>query len=241
MNSKLDQYPNWFMKAKQIFSDVITHPSYPCYFGIQTERDEVNTFSFLNRDLNDESINKLSVTLSNYLSHASNGPNQRSLILFVGPPVDKPNLIDDYDLLWSLLEKLSSKDRHPWPSRAPINTDDPDWQWCFGGEKWFILGCSPAYKHRRSRNVGPCLTVVFQLSEKVFINLSGNSRQGIKAKKSIRKRLSLYDSSTVHPHIGSELKSSKYKWRQYFLPDDDTVYETSKCPYTLKKEVKPYG
>lgn len=234
--SKLDQFPAWFSKAKQILSDVITNPSYPCYFGSQTEKAGVNSFTFLNRDLDDENIDGLAVTLSNYISHASIGPNQRSLILFVGPPVDDPNLIDDCNLLWSILEKVSSIDTHPWPSSVPISANDPDWQWCFGGKKWFILGCSPAYKHRRSRNLGPCLTIVFQLSERVFINLSGDSNEGMKAKKNVRKRLKLYDSSTIHPHIGSDSKSSKYKWRQYFLPDDDTVLDTSECPFTLNKE-----
>ena len=150
--------------------------------------------------------------------------------------MDEPDLIDDFNLFWSLLNKLSIKDHHPWPKAFPESANDPGWQWCFGGKKWFILGCSPAYKHRRSRNVGPCLTMVFQLSERVFTNLGGHTQEGMKAKKNIRKRLELYDEATIHPHLGSDTKSSKYKWRQYFLPDDSEVFNISECPFTLKIE-----
>jgi len=223
--------PDWATVSTSEFLRKVSDPNYPCYFGSASTKDKTLSFGFVS-DLEDtEPAENLANVLRAYLGIAAIGPAKQSLVVFVGPPVFPVDIKTDYHRFWKLLSATSRHDTSPWPDAVPQDTADPMWQWCFAGRKWFVLACSPAYRLRRSRNLGPCLTLIFQLSDRVFEDLGGSTSAGKHAKATIRRRAATFDTISVHPHSGSENQSSVFKWRQYFLPDDDTQFEESACPF----------
>jgi FPC/CPF motif-containing protein YcgG len=152
--------------------------------------------------------------------------------VFVGPPRPAYHLDADIARFWSLLALLTAHDPTPWPVDRPSDPRDPAWQWCFAGEPWFTFMCSPAYRARLSRNLGPCLTLIFQ-TRRVFDGLSGESVAGQAAKARIRSSLLAYDRVPAHPHLGGAGASSSFKWRQYALPDDQTELPPENCPWAV--------
>ena len=227
-------WPSWFVPARSDFRDVLlSAEGYPCHFGVNGERAGHNWFTALDVVDGNSAFGPaaLAETLRDYAEIALTGPARQSLVVLVGPPRRTPELAEDTNRFWQVLTDLTAHDRTPWPAERPVDPADPGWQWCFGGRPWFIFGASPAYQSRRSRDVGSCLTLVFQLVERVFEGLSGSSVAGKAAKGQIRRRLAEYDTAPAHPHLGDPQFSSTFKWRQYFLPDDERILPEQACPW----------
>ncbi|MFE4822142.1 YqcI/YcgG family protein [Streptomyces sp. NPDC056704] len=219
--------PDWFPEARAAFVRRLADPSgYPCHFGVRGEQAGNNWFTAY------DDLAGLAEDLRAFAKVAETGPTRQSLVVFVGPPDTSLGLAEDAVRFWRLLDDLRQHDASRWPAGLPQNPGAADWQWCFAGRPWFVFGCSPSYEKRRSRNVGPCLTLVFQLVERVFQGLSGSTVAGKAAKRQIRARLREYDAVGPHPHLGDPLHSSTHKWRQYFLPDDDALADATACPLT---------
>lgn len=223
---------SWPLAAYRVFEARVLQPepAYPCHFGVQGQLSGHTWFTALDEGHPGWTVRDLADTLRAYRERAWRGPKRQSLVVFVGPPDPAPDLDRDTGRFWSLLTQLSTLDDKPWPAGHPQDTRDPGWQWCFAGEPWFVFGCSPAYRARRSRDVGPCLTLVFQV-RRVFEGLSGSSPAGKAAKRTVRERLLAYDAVGVHPHLGDPMHSSVHKWRQYMLPDDERILGEAQCPF----------
>jgi FPC/CPF motif-containing protein YcgG len=162
--------------------------------------------------------------------HATEAPGPSGSLPPVAASGPSGRLARDRERFWELLSGLSRLDGHGRPEEVPGDPRDPRWQWCFGGEPWFVFALSPGYAHRRSRRAGPCLTLVFQ-TRRVFTGLGGATPAGQAAKRRIRAALRAYDGSPPHPHLGDPGGSSTYKWRQYVLPDDQTILPEDGCPF----------
>jgi FPC/CPF motif-containing protein YcgG len=225
---------DWYPQAISDFAAKLNDPAepYPCHFGTRAQELGNNYFISLDSRLPRESgVRDLAAGLLEFREHARSGPRRRSLVMFAGPPRGaRPDFERDQADFWGTLGALSVHDPEPWPADQPRDTTHPRWQWCFAGEPWFVFAGSPAYHARRSRNLGPCLTVIFQ-TRHVFEGLSGSTPAGQTAKRMIRDRLARYDTVGPHPHLGDPLHSSTYKWRQYSLPDDQGVVSPLTCPY----------
>lgn len=227
------EWPGWFAGAHARFRDtLLSDRGYPCHFGVNGERAEHNWFTALSPQDPGFGVAELSEALLAYLPVARTGPPRQSLVVLVGPPDEHPDLDRHAEQFWAVLRELNRHDQQPWPVGFPIDPGQPNWQWCFAGQPWFVFGASPAYRERSSRDVGSCLTLVFQLVERVFQGLSGSSLAGQAAKQQIRRRLADYDLAPPHQHLGDSQYSSTYKWRQYFLPDDSRILDEQGCPWT---------
>jgi uncharacterized protein len=211
---------------------------FPCHFGVQGQLAGQTWFSAVDRDDPEWSIDTLAGALATYRELAWQGPKRQSLVVFVGPPEHAPDLGRDTARFWGVLDRLSALDVAGWPPGQPRDVLDPAWQWCFDGEPWFVFGCSAAYTRRRSRNVGPCLALVFQV-RRVFDGLSGSSIAGRAAKQRVRAALDHYDDIPVHPHLGDPMHSSTFKWRQYMIPDDQAILDERSCPFGLSDGTGP--
>lgn len=225
----------WLADAYRAYALRMTDPAedYPCHLGVRGHRDGLNWFTMLDSDPDaHHGVPDLARTMVRFAEYARSGPARQTLVVFAGPPDSSPDYDRDVQRFWSVLSLLTEVDPRPWPARWPTDVQDAGWQWCFGGEPWFVFGCSPAYRRRRSRNIGPCLTLIFQL-RRVFENLSGSSPAGKAAKQQVRRRLASYDDVPVHPHLGDDQHSSVFKWRQYMLPDDQTTLPPEACPFTV--------
>jgi FPC/CPF motif-containing protein YcgG len=207
---------------------------YPCHFGAQGQQQGHNHFTVVDREhAGAYGVPVLARTLRRFHELARSGPKRQSLIALIGPPDPDATLANHHARFWSLLRELHAEDAVPWPTDAPVDPDDPTWQWCFDGEPWFLFVGSPAYRARRSRRLGGCLTVVFQ-TRRVFDGLGGNTPAGQAAKRRIRARLAVYDDVPAHPYLGDPASSSTHKWRQYALPDDQGTV-AARCPYATDR------
>ena len=225
------EWPLWFGEAHAEFVQRVmgSRGEYPCHFGTAGERGGLNAFTVIDDDAQN-AVAALAERLRAYREIAWSGPPRQSLVVFVGPPDETPDGETHTRRFWEILEGLSAHDAAPWPDGRTQDPADPAWQWCFAGEPWFVFAASPSYERRRSRDLGPCLTLVFQV-QRVFEGLSGSTPAGQSAKQQVRGRLRVYDAVPPHPHLGDELASSRFKWRQYVLPDDDDVLDESACPF----------
>ncbi|NED11800.1 YqcI/YcgG family protein [Streptomyces sp. SID9124] len=226
--------PGWVLHAYEAFTAKLVDQerTYPCYFGVQGQQRGNNWFAvFDSSSPREQGVRALGEALVEFREQAWRGPKRQTLIVFAGPPEPHARLSDHQTAFWRLLKDLSAVDPVPWPEGFTTDTADPAWQWCFAGEPWFTFMASPGYQHRDSRNLGPCLTLVFQ-TRRVFEGLSGSSVAGQVAKRRIRADLEHYDTVPPHPYLGDPAYSSVHKWRQYALPDDQSVGSPEKCPFT---------
>lgn len=227
-----DEPFGWVPEAHSVFTERILaeEPSYPCYFGTQGQQRGNNSFSAVDTRYPDtHGPAALARSLRAYRQRAWQGPKRQTLIVFVGPAVHGAELADDHRRFWTLLDELRAYDTEPWPADVPTDPADPRWQWCFDGEPWFIFAASPAYRDRRSRDLGPCLTLVFQV-RRVFEGIGGSTVAGKAAKRRVREGLARYDRIGPHPTLGDGDTSTDFKWRQYALPDDASVAAPDACP-----------
>jgi FPC/CPF motif-containing protein YcgG len=226
-------WPDWFAGAHAEFrSTLLAETGYPCHFGVLAERADHHRFTALDQSRPGLGVEELAGTIEDFETLAQSGPSQQSLVVLVGPPHRQPDLAQHAAQFWAVLRQLSRHDRQPWPAKHPQDPVSPDWQWCFAGQPWVVFGTSPGYRHRHSRNLGRCLTMVFQLAERVFEGLDASSPAGKAASRQIRGRLADYDLASPHPHLGEPAHRSTYQWRRYFLPDDSRTFDEQACPWT---------
>jgi hypothetical protein len=107
--------------------------------------------------------------------------------------------------------------------------DDILWEFAFERCEMFVVGASPTYKHRRSRNLGPGVVLVFQ-PRFLFIDPATSQPIAASVRQRIHKRMLAYDGMTVHPDIGFYGSAGNREWKQYALPDDNES-ETGACPF----------
>lgn len=224
---------DWLEPTYQAFTSTLLDEDqkFPCVFGVSAQSHGHNSFTAVDSRMPCAyGIEAMAASLRTFRERAWQGPRRQSLIVFIGPPDEQHDLARDGTRFWRLLADLSAHDEAPWPDGSPRDPRDPKWEWCFAGEPWFTFMCSPAYVVRRSRNIAPCLTVIFQ-TRRIFDGLFGNTPPGQIAKKTVRDRLIAYDGQPPHPHLGSAEQQCDYKWRQYVMPDDLEVLPVDKCPF----------
>jgi uncharacterized protein len=96
----------------------------------------------------------------------------------------------------------------------------------------FVVGASPTYQHRRSRNLGPGVVLVFQ-PRALFIDPATSQPIAASVRQRIHKRMMAYDGMAVHPDIGFYGNVGNREWKQYALPDDNEP-EAGVCPFQAR-------
>ena len=202
------------------------HPPFPCHFGVDGELRDANRYAYVD----EETREALPAMLERFLEVASRPARDRmSLVVFAGPPEAGLPLEEYRRRFWELLVFLHERDPEPWPEAVPRDPAHPRWEFSFAGQPLFVFGSCPAYRRRRSRNLGECLVLIFQ-SKVVFAGIGGETPAGRAAKRKIRQRLLAYDAVPPYPDLGSADHSSLSKWRQYF-PSDDEEPVGGACPF----------
>lgn len=206
---------------------------YPCHFAGQAERRNANAYGYL--DMREElptELRRVSDDLARYLAEratSSSSYRRATYLCAVGPPSSTGSLEQDRRRFWQVLGALTRTDVRPWPPSVPLDPEDPDWVFCFGGEPLFVFALSPHYGARRSRRVGSTLTICFQ-SASVFDGISGSTDAGRRAKALVRQALARYEEAPLIAALGDGLSSTQDKWRQYF-PRDDGLSTDERCPF----------
>jgi FPC/CPF motif-containing protein YcgG len=214
---------SWKLEAYEQYLAKIRAPGYPCFFGQSGEGRGEMLYTFIAQgDLDDMVTN-----MRKFVSLISTAPHERSsLIAFFEPDRTMTDHRSFTVRFWQVLQFLHEHDRSPTADRTP---DHPLWEFAFGGCEMFVVGASPTYRCRRSRNLGPGMVLVFQ-PRLLFIDPATSQPIAPSVRQCIHKRMLAYDGMTLHPDIGFYGNSGNREWKQYALPDDNEP-QMSSCPF----------
>jgi hypothetical protein len=220
--------PAWVRDAYESYRHVILDPGFPCYFGTKAEQRDRPRFTYVRGDERDH----LPEVLRRFVAYSRAHPKHRSVfIVFFEPDGRRHTLADDERRFWELLDWLHERDPNPWPDDVPTDPSDPHWEYCFASDPMFVFPCSPAYRLRLSRRMGPYYMVCFQ-PRRVFYGVESNSPAGQRARRRIWAKVRAWDPVQPHP----DLENMAYgdpemrEWKQYVLPDDNTPL-LQRCPF----------
>jgi len=219
--------PAWLADAYATFRTNVVDEGYPCYFGSQAERKGSLYYSLVCGS----QIDHLPTTLQTFLRVCRDiSHDKNNLVVFFEPDPSPVTHAQHRDVFWNTLQYLS--DHNPGPPPLPRQLDplDPLWEFPFAGSLFFVVGVSPSYRLHRSRNLGPCLIMVFQPREVFQDGIMANAI-GAKVRDSIRHRIQLWDGIPAHPNLNAYGHPGNLEWSQYFISDDNSK-ETGSCPLT---------
>ncbi len=214
---------SWKLEAFEQYRARLRAPEYPCFFGQGGEARGEMLYTFIAEGGLDEFV----TNMRQFVRLIAAPPHERSsLVAFLEPD---PSITDHASFIarfWQVLQFLHEHDSDPATERTP---DHPLWEFMFEDCEMFVVGASPTYQHRRSRNLGPSTVLVFQ-PRSLFIDPATSQPIAASVRQRIHKRMLAYDGMTVHPDIGFYGNLGNHEWKQYALPDDNEP-ETGACPF----------
>ena len=217
---------SWKLDAYEQYKVRLRAPGYPCFFGQSAEARGEMLYSFIADGCLDEMV----ANMRQFVSLAGTARYERSsLITFFEPD---PSITDHAAFVarfWRVLQFLHEHDRDPAVDRTP---DHPLWEFSFERCEMFVVGASPTYRRRHSRNLGSGIVFVFQPR---FLFIDPATLQPIAAavRQRIHKRMLDYDGMPLHPDIGFYGDVTNSEWKQYALPDDNQP-ESGTCPFSMR-------
>lgn len=212
---KLDAYAQY--KAK------LSAPEYPCFFGQSGEARGEMLYAFVVGFRLDDLVTNMGQFVSLI---GKPGYERCSLVAFFEPDAAVTDHASFVVRFWHVLQFLHEHDSHQVIGRA---SDDPLWEFSFERTEMFVVGASPTYRRRRSRNLGNGMVLVFQ-PRVLFIDPATSQPIATEVRQRIHKRMLTYDGMPVHPDIGFYGHSGNCEWKQYALPDDNEA-EKGTCPF----------
>lgn len=195
---------------------------FPCVFGVTGFKANQLRFAFAD-PLDADATGGY---LMSYLKIARTLGRMTSLVVFARPgPVQH---LESYrQQFWQLLASLERSDPAPRPAEIASELDTPSWEFCYGGEPFFVVCNTPAHVLRQSRR-STSFTVTFQ-PRWVFEGITDSDDPAVlKALASVRDRLSRYDAIDPAPYLGSYGDPENREYQQYFIDDTN---DAPVCPY----------
>ncbi|UOY94452.1 YqcI/YcgG family protein [Ectobacillus sp. JY-23] len=222
--------PSWLSDEFMTFVNVVSDPTFPCYFGMTGLKKNELRYSFITHD----DWSTLPVTMLAFLELMKERPLvRRGLFVFVEPEKEEKTLEYYRNYFWNILQYLHEADEHPWPAHIPKNPEHYLWEFSFGGEPIFAFGNTSAYKQRKTRDLGNCLVIGFQ-PRMIFEGLEGNMPKGAYSRQMVRERVEKWDGLPKHPNISHYGDPEHREWKQYFIGDDIKPI-MGQCPFHHKK------
>jgi uncharacterized protein len=214
---------SWKLEAYERYRARLRAPDYPCFFGQSGEARGEMLYTFIAQG----GFNEFVVNTRQFVSLIAAPPHERSsLVAFCEPDPSITDHVSFVARFWQILQFLHEHDRYPATGKTP---DHPLWEFAFERCEMFVVGASPTYQRRHSRNLGPGIVLVFQ-PRVLFIDPATSQPIAEPVRKRIHKRMVAYDGMTVHPDIGFYGNLGNREWKQYALPDDNEP-ETGVCPF----------
>ncbi len=218
-NGNLGSVPeaDWKRTAYEAYREKVRGSDFPCFFGQTGEIRGEMIYTFISRHIPLQFVREMEEFV-----HLLDNPDYErcSLVAFFEPDPAIVAHMDFVNRFWELLQMLHEHDPHPSLKRTP---NDPLWEFSFEGSEMFVVGSSPTYKRRRSRNLGPGIVLIFQ-PRRLFIDPSTLEPIAAEVRHRIHKRMLAYDGMSVHPDIGFYGQPSNREWKQYALPDDNPIH-----------------
>jgi hypothetical protein len=213
----------WKLQAYETYRTKLRTADFPCFFGQSGEIRGEMIYTFLSKHRPRQVVREM----QKFVTLLDTSEFERcSLVAFCEPDSAVSSHADFVDRFWELLQVLHEHDRHPALAQTP---DDPLWEFSFEGCEMFVVGSSPTYKQRRSRNLGPSIVLIFQ-PRRLFIDPATSQPIAAEVRHRIHQRMLAYDAMQVHPDIGFYGQPNNREWKQYTLPDDNAP-EAGGCPF----------
>lgn len=216
----------WKIEAYEQYREKLRDSTYPCFFGQTAETRGEMLYTFVETGHLDDIVE--SMRKFTRLTGTA-GYERASLAAFFEPDPSIQDHASFVERFWRILQYLQEHDRNPAIGQTP---DDPLWEFSFEGCEMFVVGTSPTYRQRRSRNLGPGIALIFQ-PRILFIDPSTSLPIAASVRHRIHERMLAYDGMAAHPDIGFYGDAHNREWKQYALPDDNEP-ETGKCPFQLR-------
>ncbi|WP_024806313.1 YqcI/YcgG family protein [Nocardia sp. BMG51109] len=190
---------------------------FPCTFAVSAVRKSSLRFGFVG-DVDDaRTWSALPGILTEYLRGYRRIDRETSLVVFFGPQRPVADLGAYRRRFWDVLRFLHDRDTAPWPGEIPRDTENPAWEFSFGGTPLFVVCNTPAHLARRSR-YSPVFMISFQ-PRWVFEEIGADTPRGATARRVIRQRLRAFDNLEPASALGGYGDPGNREWRQYFLSD----------------------
>jgi len=220
--------PDWLIASHSRFRETVLDPRYPCYFGSSAEGRGELYYAYVERG----QLEHLPQTLSTFIAVASTQTNQRNNLAVFFQPEPKPLTHDRYRaMFWDCLQFLHDHDPSPAPRAQMLQPSDALWEFPFDGAQFFVVGISPSYVRRHSRNLGPGMLMLFQ-PRNVFVDDVTGRPISQTSRAIVRKRLAEWDEIPAHPDLNVYGDPANREWKQYFLPDDQQAGQ-SECTLVI--------
>ncbi len=222
--------PDWVLREYKNFNKVITTKTFPCTFGMAAEKKGELRYSYISH----AEWSHLPQAIEEFISLFDDSKPliRHGLFLFVEPEKEEKTLDYYRGYFWDILQYLHKHDKKPWPAGYPKDPDHHLWNFCFAGEPFFAFGNTPAYKQRKTRDLGKGMVVGFQ-PRRIFVGLEGTSPGGMMSREKVRARVERWDGLPKHPNISHYGDPNHREWKQYFIGDDIQPIE-GKCPFQHK-------
>lgn len=223
--------PEWLVREYKTFHKIVTNKTFPCTFGMAGEKKGELRYSYISHD----DWSTLPKTLEAFISlfDSSKPLIRHGFFLFVEPEEKEQSLEYYRQYFWNILQYLHEVDEKPWPKEYPKEPDHHLWNFIFSGEPFFIFGNTPAYKQRKTRDLGNSLILGFQ-PRRIFEGLEGTSKGGMMSREKVRARVEKWDRLPKHPNISHYGDPEHREWKQFFIGDDANPIE-GECPFHHKQ------
>lgn len=227
----IGRLPSWGTAAIEDLQTTLASRAdpFPCFFAVSAVRKSTLRFGFVDDVDDDRTWAALPDILTEYLRVYRQIDRETALIVFFGSSGEVADLDRYRQRFWEVLQFLHGRDETTWPAEIPRDTDDPTWEFSFGGTPLFVVCNTPAHLSRRSR-FSPTFMISFQ-PRWVFEEIDAATPRGAAARRVIRKRLREFDRREPPPGVlGDYGDPDNREWRQYFLPDSDDGNGQT-CPF----------
>lgn len=219
--------PKWVEEEYRIFEDIVTDASFPCTFGMSGQKRGELRYSYITHD--DWSNLPGALKAFNALFDDQKRLIRHGFFLFVEPEKEAKSIEYYRQYFWNVLQYLHDVDGEAWPKDYPKDPDHHLWAFSFANEPYFAFGNAPAYKQRKTRDLGNSLIIGFQ-PRRIFDGLEGDSRGGSMSREKVRERVEAWDQLPKHPNISHYGDIDHREWKQYFIGDDAEPIK-GKCPF----------
>ncbi|WP_026672253.1 YqcI/YcgG family protein [Alkalihalobacterium bogoriense] len=212
-----------------------THSPFPCIPATQAFALQHLRFGFASDPREYTSTREVANMLKTFSLYSRQYGSYTTLIIFYNTPADlAANSVLEFEQhYWSHLHDICLLDELDWPISIPTDPQNPNWEFCFHGEPYFMFCATPAHKQRQSRYFPYMMLAITPR----WVLKSFNENKGYvnKIKQKIRKRLENYDYIARHSELKQYGDDDNYEWKQYFIRDDHSV--PTSCPFftSLKK------
>jgi FPC/CPF motif-containing protein YcgG len=230
--------PDWTVSHYESFRDGLlgerNDAPFPCYFGIEMEREGDGLYTFCDSTTDPDSLFALGETLLEYLDTYDDHAERAPLTVFFRPPETDLSEAEYHERLWHVLQFLHVHDPEPWPEEVPTDPDDSHWEFCFGGEAMFPTCRAPFYDDRASRYCPVGLEITFQ-PRSLFEGLTADTDAGQQAREVIQDRMADYDEVCPHADLGDWGVEGDREWKQYLFSADDEQ-APDECPIRVTRK-----